>query len=94
MSNIDFDRFRLRTFVDLLSEEGELEVHEGTKLRDLARYLENNPKAVLFRAVAGGGGDVVGSILSSRRRLALAFGVDEAGLRAEMSRRIKGGSRN
>lgn len=91
MSNLDFDRFRLRTFVDLLSDEGDLEVHDGLLLRDLGRHLENNPKAVLFRAVAGGGGDVVGNIMSNRRLLALAFGVDEAGLRVEMYRRIRGG---
>src|SRR5947208_368875 len=46
----DFDRFRLRGFVDGLG--GELETIDApTDLADVAAILEGNPKAVLFRAL-------------------------------------------
>jgi len=48
----DFDRFRLRRFVESLPQDDELEtVSEAVDLADVAAVLEGNPKAVLFRAV-------------------------------------------
>ena len=45
---VDFDRFRLRTFLDGLGPD-ELERRPGvSKLTAIAQALEANPKAVLF----------------------------------------------
>ena len=50
----DFDRFRLRRFVESLPD-GELETRdEPLDLADVAPMLEGNPRAVLFRAVGPG----------------------------------------
>src|SRR5438093_41879 len=55
-ARIDYDTYRLRTFVEGLGEM-ELERRSGTtKLSAVAGALEANPKAVLFNA-AGAGGD-------------------------------------
>src|SRR5690606_3422800 len=42
--------------------------------------LDGNPKAVLFRDVGPEGAELVGNVMGSRRRLALAFDVDERDL--------------
>src|SRR2546421_553172 len=44
----EFERFRLRRFVEGLGEDLET-VHTATDLADVAAKLEGNPKAVLFR---------------------------------------------
>ena len=44
------ESYRLRRFVDLLAQEGELDVvSEAIDLIDIAARLDGNPKAVLFR---------------------------------------------
>ena len=54
-SATDFDRFRLRRFVESLPD-GELETHaEPLDLADIAPILEGNARAVLFRAVGPSG---------------------------------------
>jgi UbiD family decarboxylase len=74
----DLERFRLRTFVEQLERDGELEVHdEPVDLADLARHLNGNSKAVLFRKPGPEGAEVVGNVMGSRRRLAAALGVGE-----------------
>ena len=53
---VDFDRFRLRRFVEELAASDELETKPGTtRLTDIARALEANPKAVLFETVGRDG---------------------------------------
>src|SRR5215510_5024248 len=84
---VDFERYRLRTFVDGLGAH-ELERRPGkTALSEIARALEANPKAVLFESA--GGHAVVGNVLASRTRLAHAFGVSSQQLLPEILRRLR-----
>jgi UbiD family decarboxylase len=84
---IDFEAGRLRTFVDALNND-ELERRPGvTKLSEIARALEANPKAVLFESA--GGFPVVGNVLASRSRFARAFGVASQKLLPEILRRLR-----
>jgi 2,5-furandicarboxylate decarboxylase 1 len=85
----DMNKFRLRSFVEHLIELGEVEVHdEPVPLSNIARHLDCNPKAVLFRKAGPEQVELVGGVLGSRRRVAEAFGVDEGQISAEMSRRL------
>src|SRR3982751_6095087 len=86
----DVERFRLRRIVELFAAEGELEVlPQQIDLVDIGAHLDGNPKAVHFRAAGPEKAELVGNALGSRRRLALAFGVSEKELRAEVSRRLE-----
>src|ERR1019366_2620690 len=88
---VDFDRFRLRRFVEELAVSGELETRSGpTRLADIARSLEANPKAVLFETVGRDGYPVVGNALGSRKRFAQAFGVTPQKLLPEILARLRG----
>jgi len=84
----DFDRFRLRRFVESL--DGELEtVAEATDLAEVAQILEGNPRAVLFRAVGPERQELVGNVSGSRARIARAFGVAPNELLPELLRRLR-----
>ncbi len=49
-AEFDFDKFRLRNFVDRLIELDEVEIHdEAVPLTGLSAIIEATPKAVLFR---------------------------------------------
>ncbi|HEY2227711.1 MAG TPA: UbiD family decarboxylase [Xanthobacteraceae bacterium] len=88
---IDFDRYRLRGFVEKLAAIGELETRPGTsKLTDIAGTLEANPKALLFEAAGRDGYPLVGNALGSRKRFAQAFGVAPPQLLPEILRRLRG----
>jgi 2,5-furandicarboxylate decarboxylase 1 len=85
----DFDRFRLRRFVERLDPH-EFEIHsEAVDLADVAKVLEGNPKAVLFRAAGPERAELVGNVVGSRRRLADAFGVESQALLSEIQRRLR-----
>jgi UbiD family decarboxylase len=85
----DFDRFRLRGFVDSLGPD-ELETRDQpTDLADVAAAFEANPKAVLFRAVGPERQELVGNVTGSRSRMARAFGVPPEGLLKEIQRRLR-----
>jgi UbiD family decarboxylase len=84
---VDFDRYRLRTFVDGLGAD-ELERRSGaSKLSEVAAALEGNPKAVLFEQA--GGQALVGNALASRSRFAKAFGATPQTLLAEILKRLR-----
>jgi len=88
-ARIDYDTYRLRSFVEALGE-AELERRTGTtKLAAIAGTLEANPKAVLFEAAGSGGYPLVGNALASRSRFALAFGVTPQKLLPEILRRLR-----
>src|ERR1700676_4438356 len=88
---VDFDRFRLRRFVEELAATGELETRSGaTALTDIARTLEANPKAVLFETPGREGYPLVGNALGSRKRFAQAFGVSPQKLLPEILGRLRG----
>src|SRR6267154_2584088 len=72
-ARVDFETYRLRTFVESLGAD-ELERRSGaTRLSAVAQALEANPKAVLFDDA--GGHPLIGNALASRSRFASAFGV-------------------
>ena len=84
----DFEQFRLRRFVELLCEQGEVRtVEESVDLIDVGATLEESARAVWFRSVGPERAELVGNVMGSRRRLALAFGVDEQALPELLRRR-------
>jgi 2,5-furandicarboxylate decarboxylase 1 len=82
---LDCNRYRLRNFIESL-DGNELERRGGSKLSEIARALEANPKAVLFETA---GGPLVGNALASRARFAAAFGVTPPKLLPEILRRLR-----
>ena len=88
-AEVDFDRFRLRNFLEGLAQIGELENHpHPVDLGDVARLLEGNPKACLFQR-AGGETALAGNVLGSRTRVAHAFGVSPRDILPEILRRLR-----
>src|SRR5260370_7403672 len=88
---VDFDRFRLRRFVEELAAAGELETRSGTsRLADIAGMLEANPKAVLLEPVGRDGFPLVGNWVGKRQRFAQAFGVSPPRLLPEVLARLRG----
>lgn len=87
---LDVERFRLRRFVEALREGDALEVRDDpVELADIASVLEGNARAVLFRKVGPEGAELVGNVMGSRARLAVAFGSSAAGLLPEVLRRLR-----
>ncbi len=85
----DFDRFRLRRFVENLPAE-EIEIRrEPIALADIADVLEGNAKAVWFHAAGPERQELVGSVTGSRSRIARGFGVAPNALTAEIRRRLQ-----
>jgi 2,5-furandicarboxylate decarboxylase 1 len=88
-SPVDYNRYRLRRFVEAL-DAAELERHGGmSKLSEVAGALEANPKAVLFEQAGREGHALVGNALASRTRFAQAFGVTAQTLLPEILRRLQ-----
>ncbi|MBM3527648.1 MAG: UbiD family decarboxylase [Alphaproteobacteria bacterium] len=86
----DFERFRLRRFIESLEGTGELEVRsEPVDLAGIAEVLEGNPKAVLFRAAGPEKAELVGNVMGGRERIATAFGVKPEALSKEIQRRLR-----
>jgi len=85
----DLDCFRLRSLVETYVEAGEVEtVDEPVDLVDVASRLDGNPKAVWYRKAGPEKAELVGNVMGSRRRLAMAFGVSEAELLKETLQRL------
>jgi 2,5-furandicarboxylate decarboxylase 1 len=90
VQSVDYERYRLRSFVERLAGTSELEIRPGaSKLSAIADALDANPKAVLFEAAGREGFSLVGNALASRRRFAEAFGVTPAKLLPEILRRLR-----
>lgn len=88
---VDCERFRLRRFIDSLTGTDEIEVHDGpVDLADVARPLDGNRKAVLFRQAGPEKAELVGNVAGSRSRLAKAFGVPATELLQEVLKRLRG----
>jgi UbiD family decarboxylase len=86
----DFNRFRLRRFVDALADAGEIETRDNpTELADVAGVLDGNPRAVLFQAAGPERQELVGNVTASRARIARAFGVAPSALLPEIQRRLR-----
>ena len=88
-SDMDFEKFRLRTFVQRLIEIGECEVCEQPiSLADLSARIESTRAAKLFKKVGVEQYEVVAAVSGSRRRLAAAFGMDGPDIAHEYMRRL------
>ncbi len=85
----DLDRFRLRRFIESLADTDELERREEpVDLADVAKILDGNRRAVHFLAAGTEQQELVGNVVSSRSRIARAFGVAPQRLAAEIARRL------
>ena len=85
----DTERFRLRRFVEHLVQMGECGVHEQPiDLVDVAAVLDGNPRATLFKAAGPERAELVGNVMGSRRRLAIALDTDETGLLPTLQQRL------
>jgi 2,5-furandicarboxylate decarboxylase 1 len=83
------DQFRLRTFVNSLLEAGEaIVIDDAVPLAAVAARLENEPRAILFRNIGDKGEELVGNVMGSRTRLALALGTTPDKALAELRRRL------
>ena len=88
-NSIDFEKFRLRRFIEKLIEMGEVVIHEQpVTIGDLSAVIDETEKATLFRDAGPNHMEIVGAVAGSRKRLAAAFDVDEAGLIGEYARRM------
>ncbi len=84
----DFDRFRLRRFIDSRIEAGGITViDEPVALIDLAGHMDGNPDAVLFRQAGPEAAEVVGNVIGDDR-LAAAFAVPRDRLPHEVMKRL------
>lgn len=88
-AGVDFEKFRLRPFVQRLIDIGECEVcDEPVSLADLSTRIESTRSAKLFKKVGVEQYEVVAAVSGSRRRLAAAFGVNEQNIAHEYMRRL------
>src|ERR1043165_6636707 len=89
MAAADFERFRLRRFVERLAQLGECDVHDKPiELIDVAAVRDASSRATWFKAVGPEKAELIGNVMGSRKRLALALDTDEAGLLGEITRRL------
>ncbi|MBT5048428.1 MAG: UbiD family decarboxylase [Rhodospirillaceae bacterium] len=87
--DIDFDKFRLRRFVDALINLGEVDIHETPiAFADISKVMEDSPRASLFKNAGPERCEIVGAVSGSRARLGAAFGVDPRDVSAEYTRRM------
>lgn len=83
---MDFERFRLRRFLDSLPA-GELDrLGRPVELAEVAAALEGNPRAVWFADAARA--ELAGNVAASRSRLALALATEERAVLGEVMRRL------
>src|SRR4029077_5704435 len=89
MTHPDTEKFRLRSFVERLVQQGECVVHDQPiDLIDIAGVLDGNPKPVWFRTVGPDRPELVGNVMGARERLGLALGTDAAGFAKAMRERL------
>lgn len=86
---IDLEKFRLRSFVDGLIEDGRVEIHgEYVALADVGHVIEDSDRTVLFRQAGPEKVELVARVSSSRELVAAAFGVPMDDLVEEYRRRL------
>lgn len=86
---VDFEKFRLRPFVDKLIAIGEVEIHdEPVALAEMSEIIEKTPKAVLFKRAGAEQCEVIAAVSGSRKRVAAAFGVAPEEIAHQMNRRL------
>ncbi len=88
-SNLDFDKYRLRNFVERLIQLGEVDVHyRPVALTELSPIIEGTDKAVLFRKAGPEQVELVAKTAGNRKRIAAAFETTEAKLYDEYFKRL------
>ena len=86
---VDFDKYRLRSFVERLIELGEVEIHDRpVPLTGLSPIIERTDKAVLFKKAGPEQVELVAKTAGNRKRLAAAFETSEDKLYDEYFRRL------
>src|SRR5918912_339280 len=83
---MDFERFRLRRFLESLPAHELERRDEPIELGELAAVYDGNAKAVWF--ARAGGAELAANVAASRSRLALAFGTTPEQLLAEVLARL------
>ena len=74
-SEFDFEKFRLRTFVNKLIEMNDVEMHdEPVALTKLSEIIEATPKAVLFRKAGPEQVELIAKTAGGKARIATALG--------------------
>src|SRR5215475_5752429 len=87
---VDTERFRLRRFVEKLVQLGECEVHDKPiDMVDVAAVLDGNTRATLFKSAGPDKQELVGNVMGSRKRLAMALDTDEKGLLPTLGVRLQ-----
>jgi UbiD family decarboxylase len=85
----NFDRFRLRRFIEELPVD-ELDTRgDAVDLADVAQILEGNPRAVVLRSVGPERVELAGNVAGSRTRIARALGAAPGELLKEIQRRMR-----
>jgi 2,5-furandicarboxylate decarboxylase 1 len=88
-TDIDFDKYRLRRFVDRLMQIGEIEVHDKpVPLTGLSPIIERTDKAVLFKKAGPEQVEMVAKTAGNRKRIAAAFETTEDKLYDEYFKRL------
>jgi len=88
-TNLDFNKYRLRSFVERLIDLGEVEIHEKpVPLTELSPIIERTQKAVLFKKAGPEQVELVAKTAGSRKRLAAAFETSEDKLYDEYFKRL------
>ncbi|WP_158915766.1 UbiD family decarboxylase [Caulobacter sp. S45] len=71
---VDVEKFRLRTLVERMVQQGECLVHDAPiDLCDVAEVLDTTEEAVWFTAVGPERAELVGNVMGSRSRLAMSL---------------------
>src|SRR5215471_14139513 len=87
---VDTERFRLRRFVEKLVQLGECEIHDKPiDMVDVASVLDGNTRATLFKSAGPDKQELVGNVMGSRKRLAMALDTDEKGLLPTLGERLQ-----
>jgi len=88
-TKLNFEKYRLRSFVDRLIELGEVDIHdEPVPLTDLSHVIEHTHKAVLFKNTGPERVEMVAKTAGSRKRIAAAFETSEDKLYEEYFKRL------
>ena len=75
---VEFDKFRLRSFVDRLVELDEVEIRDDhVPLIGLSEIIESTPKAVLFKQAGPERLELISKASASRKRVVAAFDTTE-----------------
>ena len=88
-TEFDFEKFRLRRFVDRLIELNEVEIHdEPVPLTGLSSIIEATPKAVLFKQAGPERVEMIAKAAAGRKRILAAFDSTQEEIYDEFQRRL------